>query len=149
MDSIVITENLLSVEEASNFVGDNGAGGISVFVGTTRDNFNGKQVVRLEYECYKPMATKEMQKISNTMREKFGIVKTAIHHRLGPCPIGEASVVIAASSPHRKEAMHAVEFAIDKLKETVPIWKKEVYSDGSVWKENAESRHAFANTVSE
>lgn len=114
------------------------SGGISIFVGTTRDNFNNKEVIRLEYECYKNMALKEMKKLCIKGRKKFKTIKNiAIFHRINHVPITEASVVIAVSSPHRHECQEASSFLIDELKNTVPIWKKEIYSDNSgQWKEN-------------
>ncbi|RLN87839.1 hypothetical protein BBJ28_00019660 [Nothophytophthora sp. Chile5] len=116
------------------------AGAISTFVGTTRDNFQGKKVVRLEYEGYTPMAVSELRKICATVREKWpGVVGVALFHRLGVVEVAEASVIIAVSSPHRREALEACAFAIDTLKATVPIWKSEQYEgDSRMWKENVE-----------
>jgi len=110
------------------------------FTGTTRDNFHGKKVVRLEYEAYNPMAEKELRKVCAEARRRWKLTRLAIVHRVGVVPIGETSVAIAVSSVHRKDSLEAVCFCIDTLKETVPIWKKEVYENGEEWKENAESR---------
>lgn len=105
-DVIVLTHEVLSVDFATKSVSSNAAGGISVFVGTTRDNFDGKGVIRLEYEAYEPMAVKEMRNLCMKAREKWvDIIKIAVLHRLGIVPIGEASVIIAVSSPHRREAI--------------------------------------------
>jgi molybdopterin synthase catalytic subunit len=129
--------------------GSDAAGAISLFIGTTRDNFEGKRVVTLEYEAYVPMAESEMRKLCVTTREKFpGVLAVVIHHRLGRVPVAEASVVIAVSSPHRKIAINACHFTIDKLKATVPIWKREMYEDGSTWKENTEFLIPSGNVVS-
>ncbi|NET40307.1 MAG: molybdenum cofactor biosynthesis protein MoaE, partial [Cyanothece sp. SIO1E1] len=110
-----------------------GAGGTVVFVGTVRDQTKGKKVVRLEFEAYKPMAISEMRKIAEAAKEKWSAHKIAIHHRVGVLDIGEIAVIIAVATPHRKAAFEACEYAIDTLKETVPIWKKEIFEDGEVW----------------
>ncbi|XP_014256851.1 molybdopterin synthase catalytic subunit [Cimex lectularius] len=140
MDSIILTEENLSIEEACQRVGDNTCGAISTFVGTTRDSFEGKRVISLVYETYKPMAVKEMEKICARMRQRWdGVRHICFRHRLGEVAIGEASVIIAVSSVHRADALAAVGYAIDELKKTVPIWKKEQYADEpAVWKENTE-----------
>ena len=121
-------------------VGSPRAGAVATFSGTTRDNFEGKQVVRLEYECYEEMAMKEMRKICQEIRKRWKVERVSITHRLGLCPVGEASVVIAVSSAHRAEALEGVSFAINTLKAKVPIWKKEVYAgrDEPSWKQNVE-----------
>ncbi|XP_012272327.1 molybdopterin synthase catalytic subunit [Orussus abietinus] len=114
-------------------------GAISSFIGITRDNFENKKVVKLEYEAYEPMALKEMQNICLMIRSKWNVEYIVIYHRIGDVPISEASVVIAISSPHRTESLQAVQFAIDTLKASVPIWKKEVYdNEEPQWKENKE-----------
>lgn len=103
-------------------------GAISIFIGTTRDSFDEKKVKRLEYECYQEMALSEMRKLCHEARRKYDqLGKIAITHRIGEVPVTEKSVVIVTSSPHRKEAINATEFLIDRLKSTVPIWKKVVY----------------------
>ncbi|CBN80090.1 conserved unknown protein [Ectocarpus siliculosus] len=105
----------------------------------------GKKVVRLEYEGYVPMAELELKKICAQVRDRWDILKIALVHRLGVTEVGEASVIIAVSSVHRKDSLEAVEFAINTLKATVPIWKLEVYEgDSRVWKENAEWGPTFA-----
>lgn len=143
---VKLTHELLSVDECNSLAGDDGAGAISLFVGTTRDNFEGKTVERLEYEAYEAMAVKEMEKLCDTTREQHpDVLHVVIHHRLGLVPVREASVIIAVSSPHRRAAIEACHFAIDTLKATVPIWKKELYTEGEPsWKANKE---AFQNTA--
>ena len=95
--------------------------------------------MKLEYEAYEPMAVKEMQAVCNKIRSQWNVENIAIYHRLGEVPVMEASIIIAVSSPHRQESLEAVQFAIDTVKTTVPIWKKEVYeNDESQWKENKE-----------
>ena len=89
--------------------------------------------MRLEFESYEPMAIKEMQKIAERAAAKWPVEKMVIHHRVGVLGIGEIAVIIAVATPHRKAAFEACEFAIDTLKETVPIWKKEIFEDGEVW----------------
>ena len=116
------------------------AGGVDLFLGTTRNNSAGKKVVRLEYEAYTPMALKLMEEIESEIRQRWQICEIAMIHRVGIVPITEASVAIAVSSPHRKEAFEACRYAIDELKRRVPIWKKEVFEDGAEWVENAESK---------
>ncbi len=109
------------------------AGAIATFIGTTRNENEGRSVTTLEYEAYPEMATAEMRRIGDTARQRWPIRAIAIAHRVGVVPIGEASVVIAVSSPHRAAAFEACRFAIDRLKEVVPIWKKEHFEGGEVW----------------
>lgn len=109
------------------------AGAVCTFVGTTRDHNDGRRVLRLEYEAYPAMAIAEMEKIGDSARRRWPIEKIAITHRIGVVPIGDASVVIAVSSGHRAAAFEACRFAIDRLKELVPIWKKEHYEGGEIW----------------
>ena len=145
---ISVSEKLPTLEECYQFVVTGGSGAVSTFVGITRDNFQGKTVLRLSYEGYVPMAQKELLKLCWDCTHKYpSIEKIAAVHILGDCPVGHASVILATSSPHRREAIHATEYLIDELKLRIPIWKKEVYAgDGengegeSVWKENAKTR---------
>ncbi|XP_076165176.1 molybdenum cofactor synthesis 2B isoform X2 [Ptiloglossa arizonensis] len=114
-------------------------GAVSNFIGITRDNFENQKVLKLEYEAYEHMALKEMHKICAQIRSRWNVHHIAIYHRLGEVAVSEISVVIAISSPHREESLKAVEYAIDTLKASVPIWKKEVYDTGDTeWKENRE-----------
>jgi molybdopterin synthase catalytic subunit len=108
-------------------------GALCVFQGVARRFSREREVVHLEYEAYPEMAERKMAEIAQEIREKFGVERVAIHHRVGELKIGEASVAIAVASPHRKEAFAACQHAIDRLKRTVPIWKKEVWSDGEEW----------------
>lgn len=139
-DWLKLTCETLSVDAAARLVGDEGCGAISMFIGTTRDTFEGRRVIRLEYEAYEAMAESELRKVCRGAREEWpGVRHICIHHRLGIVPVSEASVVIAISSPHRQDSLQAVQYCINTLKSTVPIWKKEVYEDdGSSWKENQE-----------
>ncbi|XP_035449385.2 molybdopterin synthase catalytic subunit [Spodoptera frugiperda] len=140
MDHLKLTPDKLSVDEITDLVTDDRCGAVSVFIGTTRDNFEGKKVLRLEYEAYEPMALKAMKSICDEARDKWpALHNIAIYHRLGMVPCREASVVIAVSSPHRRDSLDAVSHCIETLKASVPIWKKEVYDgDEPVWKENVE-----------
>lgn len=130
---IQIKANALNSAETELFVTDAHCGGIVSFVGTARKYTQGKEVLRLEFEAYAPMALKEMQKIAEQAIQKFGAKKIAIHHRVGSVGLKEIAVVISVSCPHRKAAFAACAYAIDTLKETVPIWKKEIFTDGAVW----------------
>ena len=138
---IRVAEDLPTLQECYDFVQDPGCGAVSTFVGTTRDNFQGKKVAKLSYEGYVPMAENELRKLCDEATEKFSVQKIAAVHILGDCPVGEASVILACSSPHRKDSLQCCEFLIDELKARVPIWKREVYEgDDSIWKENVEWR---------
>ncbi len=116
------------------------AGGIDMFLGTTRNHSEGKKVIKLEYEAYSPMALKLMGEMEGEIRKRWNIHKISIVHRIGVVPVMEASVAIAVSATHRKEAFEACRYAIDELKKRVPIWKKEIFEDGEVWVENVESK---------
>ncbi|MGH8012225.1 MAG: molybdenum cofactor biosynthesis protein [Candidatus Binataceae bacterium] len=109
------------------------AGATVTFAGTTRDDNAGRRVLRLEYEAYEPMALNEIRKLALEAGQRWRIVRIAIQHRVGRVDIGETSVAIAVSAAHRAEAFEACRFAIDRLKEIVPIWKKEYFEGGEVW----------------
>src|SRR5271154_4441194 len=110
-------------------------GAVVVFDGFVRNNFKGRQTLYLDYEAYEPMAYAKMREIGAEIRAKFPVHRLAIVHRLGRLEIGETSVLIAVSSPHRGAAFDACRYAIDTLKKTVPIWKKEFFVGGAVWAE--------------
>ena len=111
-------------------------GAACTFVGVVRDHNAGRRVLRLEYEAFEEMALPLMEEIAAEARRRFAVTEVAIAHRLGPLAIGEASVAVAVFAPHRGAAFEACRYAIDTLKATVPIWKKEYYADGSVWLED-------------
>ncbi|XP_030625295.1 molybdopterin synthase catalytic subunit [Chanos chanos] len=140
LDLIKLTHDKLSVDAVSDSVTCPSCGAISLFIGTTRDNFEGKKVVLLEYEAYIPMAEMEFKKICNDIRVRWPAVRyICIQHRLGVVPVTEASVIVGISSPHRGDCMEAVTYCINTLKAKVPIWKKEIYdTEESCWKENKE-----------
>ncbi len=133
MIDIILTDQPLSVEACREKVTTPGSGGISLFVGTVRNQTNEKSVLRLEFEAYAPMAIKEMRKIAESVKEKWDAHHVSIHHRIGVLGIGEIAVVIAVSCAHRKAAFAGCQYAIDTIKKTVPIWKKEIFEDGEVW----------------
>ncbi|NNF20740.1 MAG: molybdenum cofactor biosynthesis protein MoaE [Saprospiraceae bacterium] len=133
MIDLLITEDPLNVNEAYSKALNNEAGAINIFSGTIRNKTQSKEVLRLEYEAYEKMATKEMEKIASKAMKKWPVKNIVIHHRYGLLNIGDCAVIIAVSTPHRKESFEACEFIINTLKETVPIWKKEVFEDGEVW----------------
>ena len=108
-------------------------GGIDVFIGTVRNATKGKKVIRLEFEAYESMAVKEMQKIADAAMQKWPIHNIIIHHRTGVLQVSELPVIISVSAAHRDAAFDACRYIIDTLKQTVPIWKKEVFQDGEVW----------------
>jgi len=109
------------------------AGALNIFIGTVRAKTADKKVIRLEYECYEPMAVSEIEKIFEEASQRWPILKVAISHRIGVLQLGDEAVVLAVSTPHRKESFEACQFIIDTLKQTVPIWKKEVYEGGEEW----------------
>jgi molybdopterin synthase catalytic subunit len=112
-----------------------GTGGIVIFEGIVRDNARGKQVRYLEYEIYEEMAREQIKAIIQEAQQRFGVERVAVAHRSGRLEIGEASVIIVVATPHRGEAFEACRYIIDTLKATVPIWKKEVATNGEEWVE--------------
>lgn len=123
----------LSVDAAVAEVRDRDAGAIATFVGTTRANSRGRDVLHLEYEAYEGMAEQVMADLASQLAERHDLSKVAIHHRVGRVDIGETSVVVAVSAPHRAAALAACREAIDELKVSVPLWKKETYVGGEEW----------------
>lgn len=123
----------LSVQSCEAFIQSPDAGGTVIFIGTVRNQTQEKKVVRLEFEAYAPMAVSEMKKIAEEALSRFAVRKIAIHHRTGVLEIGDIPVVIAVSAAHRAAAFEACQYCIDTLKQTVPIWKKEIFEDGEVW----------------
>ena len=130
---ILITRQPLNPEEVTAKVRRDSNGAVVTFLGTTRDFSEGKPVVHLEYEAYETMAYKKLEEVRQELRDEFGVADAAIAHRIGPVDIGQISLVVAVASPHRKEAFLACHEAVNRLKEIVPIWKKEVFADGAHW----------------
>lgn len=128
-----IVDRPIDATEIGNLVRSDADGAVCVFLGVARKFSRGREVVHLEYEAYPEMAEKKLAEIGDEMRVKYGAERVVIFHRTGVLGIGEASVGIGVATPHRKEAFVACQYAIDRLKEIVPIWKKEVWSDGSHW----------------
>lgn len=128
-----LSEAPLELEAAVAEVAHERAGAIATFVGTTRVQSRGRTVLHLEYEAYAGMAEGVMEELAASLQDRYSLCLVAIHHRVGRVGIGEQSVVIAVSAPHRHDALAACRDAIDTLKETVPLWKKEVYEGGEEW----------------
>jgi MoaE-MoaD fusion protein len=128
-----VTDEPLSLEGVAAEVADERAGAVATFTGTVRRQSRGREVTRLEYEAYAEMAEDVMAGIARDLEERYDLCSVAIHHRVGRLEVGEASVVVAVSAPHRQDALAACKDAIDRLKETVPLWKKEVYEGGEEW----------------
>ena len=139
LDLCRVQSEPLSHDEAVAFVTSGICGAIATFLGTTRNNFDGRPVRTLMYEAYAPMAESKMREILREARRAYGVRKACALHRVGEVKIGEASVILAFASPHRKDALNACAWAIDELKRVVPVWKQEVYADEDAsWKANKE-----------
>ncbi|KAK0446411.1 Molybdopterin biosynthesis MoaE [Desarmillaria tabescens] len=139
-----ITSQPLDVQQIVKSVGDDGAGATAVFIGTTRNSFKGRTVTRLEYQAYSKLAIKTMASISSRRHQPeshSSLIRCAVHHRIGVVPVGEPSIVIAVSSPHRKEAFVACERILEEVKQKAQIWKREYYEgmddSEAEWKANA------------
>jgi MoaE-MoaD fusion protein len=131
--SFRLSADPLSLDAVVDEVRSDSAGAIATFVGTTRVASRGRTVEHLDYEAYEGMAENVMAEIATGLKERYDLCEIAIHHRTGRVDIGDASVVIAVSAPHRQDALAACKDAIDTLKEQVPLWKKEVYEGGEEW----------------
>jgi MoaE-MoaD fusion protein len=135
-----LTDQPLDSRRLEATVARAGAGAICTFTGVVRDNSRGRQTTRLEYEAYPAMAESQMRSIAGEIAERWPEARVAMAHRTGVLEIGEASVVVSVSCPHRGDAIAACKWGIDRLKETVPVWKKEFFADGEVWIEGDEAR---------
>ncbi|MDR3681047.1 MAG: molybdenum cofactor biosynthesis protein MoaE [Flavipsychrobacter sp.] len=133
MVDILITGKPIDTQACINMASSPHSGGIDVFIGTVRAATKGKEVVRLEFEAYRPMAVSEIKKITAQMLQKWPLHHIIIHHRTGILKVGDIAVVIVVSAAHRDAAFDACRYAINTLKQTVPIWKKEVFLDGEEW----------------
>ncbi len=134
--SFVLMHEPLSIQNVQDFIAQDNAGAQVIFVGTVRDQSLGKTVTALEFEAYEPMALKELEKIADEIEEKWPVEKIALHHSLGRILTGQPAVIAAISSKHRKEAFEACEYLMNRLKQSVPIWKKEIFDDGEEWVSN-------------
>ncbi len=128
-----VTQKALELQELVTFVNDPATGAIATFIGTARDHSEGRKVISLEYEAYPEMAERELARLGEEAGRRWKIHRIAIVHRVGSVRIGEPSVIVAVSAAHRHEALEACRFAIEELKKTVPIWKKEIFEGGEVW----------------
>ncbi|QGQ47062.1 molybdenum cofactor biosynthesis protein MoaE [Metabacillus sediminilitoris] len=128
-----IVNKPISIEAITKKVIRNEAGAVTTFVGTVREFTYGKRTLSLEYQAYEKMAVKMLEQIGKEINEKWKDAKVAITHRVGKLAISEIAVVIAVSTPHRKDAYEANEYAIERIKQIVPIWKKEIWEDGESW----------------
>jgi molybdopterin synthase catalytic subunit/molybdopterin converting factor small subunit len=131
--AFLLSAEPLSLDRVVDEVRDEQAGAIATFTGTTRIQSRGRTVTHLDYEAYEGMAERVMAEIAEGLQSRYELSAVAIHHRIGRVGIGETSVVIAVSAPHRQDALAACKDAIDELKERVPLWKKEVYTGGEEW----------------
>lgn len=132
-----IVDGSIDVEAVRHAVSDSGFGAVLVFEGVARDNFDGKRVLALSYEAWPALAVPVLEEIGAEVAERWPGTRTAIVHRTGEVAIGEPSVVIAVGTPHRVACYEASRYAIEQLKLRLPVWKKEIYEDGSAWKANA------------
>jgi molybdopterin synthase catalytic subunit len=130
---IKITEKPIDVQKVIDTATSLGAGAVNVFIGTVRNASQKKNVLWLEYEAYETMAVSEIKKIIDEASQRWPLLGWAVSHRIGTLKPGEVSVVVAISSPHRKESFEACQFIIDTLKAKAPIWKKEIFEDGEEW----------------
>jgi len=128
-----VVRNAIVLQELVEYVTDPEAGAIVTFIGTTRNNNEGRKVIALDYDAYPEMAERELARLGDDAQKKWNIKRMAIVHRIGPVQITEPSVIIAVSAAHRQDAFEACRFAIEEIKKTVPIWKKELYEGGEVW----------------
>jgi molybdopterin synthase catalytic subunit len=128
-----LTHDVIDSGAVARALQDGGDGALVIFEGVVRDNARDKAVRYLEYEAYEPMALKKMQEVGELAKEKWDIRDIAIVHRLGHLDIGECSTLVVVASAHRVAAFDACRYAIDTIKQIVPIWKKEFYADGEVW----------------
>ena len=135
---IKITDDPLSPEAIIERVRRDTSGAVVTFVGATRSHTSDRKVLYLEYEAYRPMADNKLAEIVQEMRERWPVEGVVIAHRLGRLEIGEISLVVAVSSPHRKDAFEACQHSVDRIKQAVPIWKKEFFEGGEVWIESPE-----------
>lgn len=139
---ILITHQHLDPEALTKKVRSPGNGTVVTFLGTTRNETDGRGVLFLEYECYQPMAERSLTELAQEVQVRWGIQDLAIAHRVGRVEVGEISLVVAVAAPHRKEAFAACQHIVDRIKAVVPIWKKEFFEDGAVWVEGEGSPEA-------
>ncbi|MFD1360187.1 molybdenum cofactor biosynthesis protein MoaE [Lentibacillus salinarum] len=142
-----MTEEPIDPNDCIEKVVRNEAGAVNTFIGTVREFTNGKRTLFLEYQAYVPMAEKILAQIGEEIQEKWGNTDTAIAHRIGRLEITDTAVVIAVSTPHRKDAFEASRYAIERIKEIVPIWKKEHWEDGTQWIGDQKEKTAYDDRI--
>ena len=138
---IQITHEELEPDKITAQVRRDTNGAVLTFLGTTRSVTRGRRVLHLEYEAYRPMADNKLAEIADEMRQRWDVQEVAIGHRLGRLEIGDVSLVVAVASPHRAHAFKACQYAVDRIKQIVPIWKKEYFEGGEVWVGSQEDDH--------
>ncbi|UOR13144.1 molybdenum cofactor biosynthesis protein MoaE [Halobacillus amylolyticus] len=138
-----ITDHPISIEEVVKLVSRREAGAINTFIGTVREFTYGKRTLHLEYQAYRPMAEKKLEQLGQEIEERWPDTKTAIAHRIGRLEIEDIAVVIAVSTPHRADSYDASRYAIERIKEIVPIWKKENWEDGEAWIGDQKEQKAY------
>lgn len=139
----LITKDPISIEEVTSKVARREAGAINTFIGTVRELTKGKRTLYLEYDAYTAMAEKKLTQIGDEIKQKWHDVEVAITHRIGRLEISDIAVVIAVSTPHRNDSFEASRYAIERIKEIVPIWKKEHWEDGELWVGNQLETKAY------
>ena len=144
---IQISDQPLDPESITAQVRRDSNGAVVTFLGTTRDSTDGRGVLHLEYEAYRPMADQKLAEIADEMKDRWGLKDIAISHRLGRLEIGDISLVVAVASPHRADAFAACQSSVDRIKQIVPIWKKEFFEDGEVWVGSEADHHPATSEV--
>ncbi len=134
---IEIVTDPLQPQDLIDHVRRDESGAVTLFLGVVRNNNQGRQVLYLEYDAYPEMATKVMRQIVEEVRERWPVGEIAVQHRIGRLEIGEPSLAVAIATPHRREGFEACQYAVDRIKEIVPIWKKEVWEGGEEWIEGS------------
>ena len=135
---ILITDEPMDPERTTSQVRKSSNGAVVTFLGVTRDTTDDRRVLHLEYEAYRPMADKKLAEIVREVSAEWPVEDVAIAHRVGRLEIGDISLVVAVASPHRRDAFAASQYVVDRIKQTVPIWKKEFFEGGEVWVESPE-----------
>jgi molybdopterin synthase catalytic subunit len=148
IDARMVSETI-DIDQLADAVRRPGNGAVVTFEGTTRDNTGGRRVLRLEYEAHVPMAEKVLAHVLNETAVRFGLDDIAVRHRIGMLEIGEVSLVVAVAAPHRMEAFLAAQYAVDRIKHVVPVWKREFFEDGEVWVGKACDPVTHANHLAE
>jgi molybdopterin synthase catalytic subunit len=142
-----IVDHPLDPQFTTEAVRSEGVGAIVLFIGTVRDMNEGRKVLGLEYDAYRSMAEKEMRRLGEEITSRWPAARVAMQHRVGKLAIGDVAVIIAVSAPHRQEAFEASRYAIDRMKEIVPVWKKETWKNGEGWLEGQTARPSSDDTA--